>query len=648
MRNVVGKYRISSCLLTLLWIPALSMAEEVVELEELRVVASPIIEGNLTDRYAGQKTQVSEEQIDKLNVQDLTAALRKTPGVNISRYNPIGAFGGGEGGAVFIRGMGSSRPGSEIKTYIDDIPMYMGIWNHPLMDLMPIDTARSVDVYKSPQPQNFGNAMAAVNMMPKVRTGQGALSKTEIAAGSFNTVIARGETGGRFDRTDYYIGGGYRHSDGHRDHAEGETGNVFARLGYELNDRWSGYFFGLHSDNSSEDPGAQGADPSEREGTYETRSALACVTIQNTFENAKGHFKLYRNAGRGDWLDQPATAEGVTEDLFNNFEFYGIKARESFGLWETMEVVAGFDWEHTAGDYEKYFSDGTADHWRGHGVSMGSPYMAVSLEFGSTEGLQVTPSMGVRYYDNSDFGTEWSTHAGVVMGYGPITGHIGYSRGVVFPGLDVVVFSEEVIPVLGDSWMDLDPEIMDHYEAGLSYAVGDAAEVDVVWFCNDGRNRYVFVTSPTSMPTYDNVENYTTRGVEVSANIYPTPNLAVFMGGAYMRTDPSDTPYAPEITLSAGLAWQFMGAFTFSADAQYSDDMFVSSQARRATAVNTAVVDSYSVLNAKLSYAFTCRSGGLSGTIFIAGENLTDTAYEYKPDYPMPGLNGMAGLTLIF
>lgn len=62
-----------------------------------------------------------------LNVQDLSTALRRSPGVNISHYNPVGSFGGATGGAVFIRGMGSSRPGGEIKTLVDGIPMYMSI-----------------------------------------------------------------------------------------------------------------------------------------------------------------------------------------------------------------------------------------------------------------------------------------------------------------------------------------------------------------------------------------------------------------------------------------------------------------------------------------------------------------------------------------
>ena len=81
-----------------------ALADDVYELGEIRVTA-PIIEGNVTDPYGGQKTLVSEEQIEDLNAQDLTSALRRTPGVTISRYNPVGSFGGGEGGAVFIRGI---------------------------------------------------------------------------------------------------------------------------------------------------------------------------------------------------------------------------------------------------------------------------------------------------------------------------------------------------------------------------------------------------------------------------------------------------------------------------------------------------------------------------------------------------------------
>jgi iron complex outermembrane receptor protein len=142
-------YWIISLFLVPFWInpgKAQTGQENTYEIPQILIVGSPIIEGNEVDSFSGQKTTVTEQQIDDLNAQDLSTALRRTPGVNITRYNPVGSFGGASGGAVFIRGMGSSRPGSEIKMMVDGIPMYMSVWNHPLLDLMSIDPARSIEV----------------------------------------------------------------------------------------------------------------------------------------------------------------------------------------------------------------------------------------------------------------------------------------------------------------------------------------------------------------------------------------------------------------------------------------------------------------------------------------------------------------------
>ena len=180
------------------------------QLPEIVVVAPPIIDGNAVDRYAGEKTVVTEEQISDLNAHDISSALRMSPGVNITRYNPVGSFGGATGGALFIRGMGSSRPGAEIKTLMDGVPMYMSVWNHPLLDLMSVDPAQSIEVYKSPQPYVFGNAFSVVNIIPKQKDTEGYVSKLEAAGGSFGTFIEKAEHGGKQGDLDYYVGGGIR------------------------------------------------------------------------------------------------------------------------------------------------------------------------------------------------------------------------------------------------------------------------------------------------------------------------------------------------------------------------------------------------------------------------------------------------------
>jgi len=320
---------------------------------EIIVIGTPIIEGNEVDKYAGQKTTVSNEQLDELNAQDLATSLRRTPGVNISRYNPIGSFGGAEGGGVFIRGLGSSRPGAEIKSFVDGIPMYMSVWNHPLLDLMSIDPASSIEVYKSPQPQNFGNAFGIVNIITKRKKTQGYSTKIKLAGGSYQTYIGNFEHGGKVKRFDYYLGGGYRESDGHRVDSDGRMKSLYGKVSYELSNNWDLSFFSLLTDNYAKDPGPENGNPAEKRGTYETRSIMILCTLTNKFDKIHGELKIYHNKGEGDWLDQPTSTPDNKEDLYNDFRFYGIKTRQTFHLWKGGEILAGFDWDYTEGEYYK-------------------------------------------------------------------------------------------------------------------------------------------------------------------------------------------------------------------------------------------------------------------------------------------------------
>ncbi|MDL2290954.1 Plug domain-containing protein, partial [Desulfovibrio sp. OttesenSCG-928-F20] len=128
------------------------------------VVSTPIIEGNVVSRYGFESTVVTSRQLADMNAQDITSALRRTPGVTIARFNPVGSFGGAQGGGIFIRGMGSSRPGGELATLIDGVSISNPIWGHPILDIVPIDPASAIHVYKAAQPNLFGNAFAAIDV----------------------------------------------------------------------------------------------------------------------------------------------------------------------------------------------------------------------------------------------------------------------------------------------------------------------------------------------------------------------------------------------------------------------------------------------------------------------------------------------------
>ena len=64
--------------------------------------------------------------------------------------------------------MGAERPGAEIMTLIYGRPVFRGISTHPLLDLLSLDIAETVKIYKNPQPVNFENMyFGAVNIMTK-------------------------------------------------------------------------------------------------------------------------------------------------------------------------------------------------------------------------------------------------------------------------------------------------------------------------------------------------------------------------------------------------------------------------------------------------------------------------------------------------
>jgi len=196
----------------------------VYRLDEITVSAPPVVEGTDVTRYGETITVVGSPQIDEMNAQDLPSALRRVPGVSISRYNMIGSYGGGDGGAVYVRGHGSARPGGEISTMIDGIARFNGIWTHPLMDLMSVDIADRIEVQKSARPVTNGNmSFSAINLHSKRIESEGFQSRFQSSFGTYNTVVQRLEHGGKKGGLDYYISGTHRQSDGHRENASGEV-----------------------------------------------------------------------------------------------------------------------------------------------------------------------------------------------------------------------------------------------------------------------------------------------------------------------------------------------------------------------------------------------------------------------------------------
>ncbi len=626
-----------TALLLLLTLAAPSpAAEKDARLETVEVVAAPIIEGNRVTDYASEVTVVTAKQIENSGAMDLPSALRRVPGVNISRYNLVGSYGGAEGGAIYIRGMGAERPGAEIQTLIDGKPILQGFFSHPLMDLLAVDLADRIEVYKGAQPVFLGNmSSGAVNIVTKRRTAQGFESRAMAAYGTHNTLNTFVQHGGKVDRLDYYLAGGFKSSPGHRENSGGQMQSYFARLGYDLTTEINISFTGMYTNNGADDPGRMVAAPQPVTPRFDTRDGVYDLTATHVSSWGEGQFKVFQDNGVVRWRQYDSARRQV---FYSNTDWKtsGAKLQEKLRPWTGGEVVIGYDFIRYGGSFNEERPTTTTGIDDTFFINS-SPYIAVSQTFGNT--VRVTPSAGIRYNMNSDFGDEAGWEAGIVGRWRETELHARYARGFNYPGLYALYMYKTWNQ--GDRWRTLQVEKVDHYEIGLSHAFTTKLRGDVTFFWDYGKDRLIFQSPP---PHFENLANYHTDGVEVTLKWSPFHNLELFCGGTYLDRSSDDVSYAPHYTVTGGVTWRFLDRFLLSADAQYVSSYFVSNP-RYPTASPDEVGNNF-LLNTRLSCRLTPRESQVQTTVFISGENLTNRQYEYLKGYPAPGVTVMSGFNV--
>jgi len=603
----------------------------------ITVTDHPILEGNEVDRYGSVVATVSERQIEDLNAQDLSEALRRVPGVVISRYNLIGAYGGGDGGAVFIRGHGSGRPGAEIATMTDGVPRFVGIWTHPLLDPLSVDFIGSVDVYRSVQPVLLGNmSFGALDMASKRRTSDGSGGRFVGSYGNYDTVIGELEYGGRGDRVDYYLTASYRRSDGHRDNADGLVKALSGKIGYRLSDAWDLSLLLQHTEGDVNDPGVEGLPPAPVVQNYATDGDFVLADLNHAQGAWQGHVKVYLDRLDADWLQWSGEQFTTITESRN----YGLRIRETVAPWTGGELVLGLDHDIYGGrSWERRVAgDGPITDLDFRNTA---PYLMLSHVFGRR--VTVTPSVGVRYNDSRFFGGEWGGQAGVKIGLGGQAFYANFAHGFNLPGVYAAAFYGGW--GRGDQWQDLEAETVDHVEVGWLARLGESIRLDVSVYRDQVDNAIRFVPPPPPPPQFANIGAYDAQGVELSLQAEVSSRIAVFVGGTWSDSDPADVPNLPSLTAVGGLSWTAANGLRLNADAEWVDERLVLNP--RFSSVQ-AMVGGYLLINGRAGLPLRWLGLDTDGEIFIAGQNLADESYEYRIGYPMPGRTWSLGIDVGF
>lgn len=601
--------------------------------EEVTVTATPILEGIRVDALAGTIGTVGRAQIEDLNAQDIASALRRVPGMAISRYNPVGSYGGGDGGAVFVRGQGAGRPGAEVATMVDGVPKFVGVWTHPLLDLLSVDLVHQVDVYKGAQPVLLGNmAFATVDLVSRRRAMPGLGARVTAAYGSFDTSAFTLLQEGRKGRFDWLVSASHRQSDGHRENADGRTRAVFSRAGLALAPGWDLSLTVDLSDGRAHDPGAQGAAPTPVTPLFQSADGMGILTLTRRHGDKTGFVKLYYDDGSIDWLQwDAAKLEGFS--TLTDWRNYGLKAQERFAVLGRGEVTVGFDVDAYGGTSreERPIGPKPLGEFRFRNTA---GYAGYQHTFGDR--VKVTPSAGVRYTDSRDFGGQWGGQAGVAVSGGFGQAHLRWAHAFNLPGVWAAAFYQGY--GRGDEWRFLEPERMDHWELGYTRAFGARARVDLVLFRDDVDDALRFVAPPPPPPSFANTGSYRASGVEASVTLEPVAGISLMAGLTAMDTQPSETPYAPATTWVVGAVYA-RGRLRVSLDAQRVGETWVGNLRYPAP---LQAVDPFFVLNGRVGWRLGEKARGAE--LYVAGENLTDSAYAFRPGYPMPGASVMGGV----
>ena len=595
----------------------------------ITVEDSPIVEASTVDVSGSLVTSIAELQIDDLYAQDLTSALRRVPGVVISRYNPVGAFGGGDGGAFFIRGHGSSRPGGEILFLTDGVPRFVGIWTHPLIDVANIDSVHQVDIYRSAQPVLLGNmAFGAVDMASKRCMQAGSGGRFVGSYGTYNTLVGNLEYGGRSDAFDYYLTAGHRQSDGHRDNADGEITSVSGRVGFRIGEAWDLSVFYEHTSSSVDDPGMVGAPAIPITPNYDIGNDFVLTTLDHTHGRWDGSIKLYLDTGTFDWLQWSGSEQHAFRSITDSAN-YGLRWRETMSPWRGGELVVGLDHDLYGGEFvERHPGDDRSS--TDLTFRNTAPYAMLSHTFPGK--IAVTPSVGVRYNDSRYFGSQWGGQAGVTVGSGDHSVYANWAHAFNLPGVYAAV--QYGGWGRGDQWQDLEAETVDHLELGWLASFGRSLRLTASLFRDEVDNAIRFVPPPPPPPLFANIGAYTVNGLELSLQAEPTERLALFVGGTLSSADPETVPDLPRTTAVGGVTWSGSSGWRLNVDLQWVDDRYVLNPRFASGEVS---VDSYFLANAKLAVPWRWLGLDLDGSVFVFGENLTDTEYQHRIGYPMPG-----------
>lgn len=571
---------------------------------------------------------VTRQEIERSSESALLPVLsQRVPGLFVTQRGITG-FGvsTGSAGTVNIRGVGS---GNKVLMLFDGQPQWAGIYGHSLPDTYVASDVDKVEVIRGPGSLLYGsNAMGGVvNIITRSQHEEGVSTHARAMYGSYNTqkyMINNGVRSGKFNS---FISLNHDRTDGHRDNSKFNITNGFVKIGYDISSHYSvvgdisAAYYDLRNPGKDTDP--------LLDGWMHIWRGIASVGVENKYQKYSGAIRAFYSWGNHKINDGHEADEAAKDYLFRSTDFnYGVQAYESFFIIPNNQFTLGVDYKNWGGNaWNAFFSGERKDIITDKSVHELAGYAIMQQEFWN----QFTLNAGVRYEHNSTYGSEWVPQAGFT--WRPFWGNsikASFSKGFRSPNM------RELYITFGPgnkANVDLNPESMLNYEVSIGqYFWNNRIHAEVTAFYIDGKN--MIQVDPQS-GQLENVGKFYNKGIELDADIQVLRNLRFSTNYSFLHTN-------KEIVAAPKHKWFLEGLYTWknlsiTLNMQSIFGLYVS---------NLMKSEDYTLLNGRIAYKIGNKKQNI--TLFVKGENLTNTKYTINEGYPMPGAIAMGGFDFKF
>lgn len=584
-------------------------------------------------------TVVGRDRIESSMQKSLLPLLsEQVPGLFVTQRGVMG-YGVSDGAAGGISLRGLSGGSGRMMVLIDGHPQYMGLFGHPISDAYQSFMAERVEVLRGPASTLYGsNAMGGVvNIVTRKMTDNGAQTDLTAGYGSYNTAQSEIVSRVRVDNFTSVVSFSYDRTDGHRPDMGFQQYGGYAKLGYEITDRWSvrADVDVTHFDASN--PGPVTALLAEAD--QRVTRGMVSAAVENDYGHTSGGVSLFHNWGAHRINDGYVVGKGSPRAyLFNSRDrMTGASLYQSVQMFKGNRLTAGVDFYDFGGRaWNAYFRDvtdaaGNVTNAAGSDAPIADVEeyeIAGYVDFRQHVCRWLTLDAGVRIDHHSRVGTEWVPQFGASF-HLPHGAEIKLSaaKGFRYPNMREMYMFPPQNP-------DLQPESMWNYELALSQTLAGGR---VTWGVNifyiDGKNMIVTVPREGATPLNMNTGRVRNCGVELQAAWRIAHGWSLDANYSFLHME-NPVIAAPEHKAYAGATFA-RRRWEASTGLQYVNRLY--------TSVSPADTENFLLWNVRLSF----RAAKWL-TLWVRGDNLFDCRYEINAGYPMPGATVTGGIRLSF